>query len=111
KFSAVFSTKGLKKGLSPASRAPISTAVTMLVFTPQMACALTQSWPERWQPYFSSCQRTNRDVEKPEESGAKFVSNRLSGRLLCPIRSLRIGVSRSFSRKEQTDTLFIRWDR
>jgi len=111
KFSAVFSTSGLKNGLSPASRSPISTAVTMFVLTPQMACALTQSWPERSQPYFSSYHLTNREVEKPDESGAKLVSNMLSGRLLWTIRFLRTGVSMSFSRKEQTDTLFIRWDK
>jgi len=47
---------------------------------------LTQSWPERSQPYFSSCQRTNRELEKPDESGAKLVSNMLSGRLLRTIK-------------------------
>jgi hypothetical protein len=39
KFSAVLVTSDLKNGLSAASRSPISTAVTMFVFTPQMACA------------------------------------------------------------------------
>src|SRR5438552_716433 len=73
--------------------------------------AQTQSWPERSQPYFSSYHLTNREVEKPDESGAKLVSNMLSGRLLWTIRFLRTGVSMSFSRKEQTDTLFIRWDK
>ena len=63
KFSAVFSTSGGNCGESPASRPSMVTAVTMFVFTPQMAWAFTQSRPERSAPYFSSNQRTNRDVE------------------------------------------------
>jgi hypothetical protein len=51
-----------------------------------MACAFTQSCPERWTPYFSSNHLTNRDVLNPVESGAKTVSTVLRGRLLWTIR-------------------------
>src|SRR5438046_9508472 len=111
KFSAVFSTNALKNGQSLASRSPTSTAVTMFVLAPQMAWALTQSWPDRSRPYLWSNQRTKRELEKPVESGAKHVSTRHSGRLLRTIKALRTGVSLSFSRKAQTETLFISEDR
>src|SRR4051812_19906525 len=91
KFFAVASTSGLNCGESPAFRSAISTAVTMFVFTPHIRWHLTQSCPDRSTPYFSSYQRTNREVEKPDESGAKLVSTARNGRLLRAIKSLSIG--------------------
>src|SRR5437764_4327818 len=70
KFCAVVSTSGLNWGASAASLPSMVTAVTTFVFTPQIACALTHSLLERVIPYFSSNQRTKRDVENPVESGA-----------------------------------------
>ena len=70
----------------------------MFVFTPQIACALTQSLPERSRPYFSSNHRTKRPVLNPVESGANTVSMARNGKLLWTINCCRIGVSSWLSR-------------
>ena len=44
KFCLVASNMGANCGQSPAYRSPISTAVTMLVFTPQVKWTFTQSY-------------------------------------------------------------------
>src|SRR5262245_17308458 len=76
----------------------MAAAVMTFVCVPQAMWTLTQSCPLRVTPYFSSNQRTNFDVEKPDESTAKVVSIALSGRLLRAMSAFKYGVRSSSSR-------------
>src|SRR5712691_8258404 len=82
KYFAVRSSSGTKYGLSLAAHPDTSTAVTILVSTPQVRCALTHSRLSTSLPYFLLNQRTKRHVLKPEESTAKWFSSDFSGKLL-----------------------------
>ena len=56
-----------------------STAVTMLVRTPVMACNFTHARDDCSLPHLWSYHRSNRLIEKPVESTAKSVSTALRG--------------------------------
>src|SRR5437868_3478789 len=81
KFWAVTSTNAGSRGQSFAFWSKISTDVTMFVLTPQQIWAFTHARPDISLPYFSLYHWTKRDVEKPDESTANFVSTAVRGRL------------------------------
>lgn len=66
--------------------------VMTFVFTTVMTWALTHSRPLRSWPYFSSYQRTNRDVLNLVLSEANVVSTARSGHALRSINWYRKGV-------------------
>src|SRR5712691_12556815 len=98
KYFAVRSSSGTKYGLSLAAHPETSTAVTILVSTPQVRCAFTHSRLSTSRPYFLLNQRTQRQVLNPEESTAKLFSRPFSGRLLkvtsCDKVSVKCGSAR-----------------
>ena len=80
KFSAVVASSGANCGLSAPRQSVSSTAVTMLVRTPVIACSLTHSFLVRSLPHLWSYQRMNRQVVNPVESHAKSSSTAFRGR-------------------------------
>src|SRR5436305_14943317 len=100
--TAVAFSSGANRGQSPAYRSSISTAVTTLVVRPVITDILTQSYCLFTTPYLWSNQRTNRDVENPEESTMKPLSIERSGLAASAMRPLRTGVIAGSSRNRDT---------
>ena len=66
--------------VSLAAQPDTSTALTIFVFTPHIRCTFTHSRLSISRPYLRLNQRTQRQVEKPEESTAKSFSSAFKGR-------------------------------
>src|SRR5262245_26142632 len=91
----VRSSIGANNGQSLAFGPSTMAVVMTFVVVPVMTCALTHARPLRSWPYFSSNQRTNRDVLNPVLSGANVVSMARIGHALRSINWCRYGVIES----------------